>query len=202
MKKCILLSLLAGIVVALSSCSTSAFTLLNSNVVPGQEVRGNKTFSILEYDAASLPPGITIFDVQNIQRSIANQLSIRGFKEDKTGEGELFVVTTLYTRLQITTKDALPSWSWATVRPMGSRAMMYRSYFSNAQIISNINNDQILGVELVDAKTNQVVWYATVSSVLDDRRQRIKDPVEINNAVAKLFSRFPIPVLKKEDQFN
>jgi len=197
MKKNILFSLLVGVVAMLSSCSTSSFTLLRSNVVPGQNVEAGKTFSIMDFDAAQLPPGITVFDIQNIQRAIANQLSIRGFLEDKTGNGELIVVTTMYTRIEISTRDVIPSWAWTPVRPMGPRAAMYRSYFANAQFIDNISQDQILGVELVNANTNLVVWYAAVSSVLDDRQQRIKDPVEINKAVDRLFSRFPIPVLHK-----
>ena len=180
----------------LSSCSTSAFTLLNSNVVGDQDVKAFKTFSMVPFEASQLPPGITIFDVQNIQRAVANQLAIRGFNEDQTGNGELMVVTTLFTKIQINTKDAIPSWAWTPVRPMGPRMAMYRSYYANAQIIRNISQDQVLGVELVDIKTNQVVWYAAVSSVLDSSRNRIKDPYELNNAVNKLFSRFPAPVQK------
>jgi len=197
MKKSILFLLLAvGTAVMLSSCSSSAFTLIRSNVVDGQDVKGYETFSIMDFNAAQLPPGITIFDVQNVQRAIANQLSIRGFNEDKSGNGELAVVVTMYTKLQITTKDAIPS--WAPVRPMmNPRMAMYRSYFQNAQIIDNISNDQVLGVELVDVQTNQVVWYAAVSSVVDGSQQRIKDPVQLNKAVERLFSRFPIPVKGK-----
>ncbi len=196
MKKSILFSLLVGTIAVLSSCSTSSYTLLNSNVAAGQNVSAYKTFSIMEYDATKLPAAISIYDVQNIQRSIANELSIRGYKEDKTGKGGLAVITTLYTKVDVSTKDAIPDWS--PIRPMGPTASMYYSYYDNAQIIDNISKDGVLAVELVDSKTNQLVWCAAVSSVLDDVQKQIKDSAEINKAADKLFSKFPVPAPQKK----
>lgn len=184
MKRSILFSFLAGVAILLSSCGTS-YNLINSTVYPGQDLNAYKTFSIAEYDALKLPRGITIYDVQNIQRAIANELSIRGYKEDKTGNGDLLVVTTLYSKMDVTTKSAIPD--WAPVRAVGP----YYSYYDNAQIIDNISKDGILAIDLVD-KNKQVVWDAAVSSVIDNDLQKIKDPAEINKACDKLFSRFPV----------
>ncbi len=183
-----LFTLMAAIFV---SCSTSSYTLLNSNLYPGKDVKAYKTFSVLPYDQLKLPPQITIYDVQNIQRAIANELSIRGFKEDKSGKGEMLVMTTLYAKTEVTTKDALPDWS--PVRPMGPTASMYRSYYDDASIIDNISKDGVLAVDLIDAKANAIIWDGAVSSVIDNAQKNIKDPVEINKACDKLFSKFPIP---------
>ncbi len=190
MKKNILFTMMAGLTILLSSCGSS-YTLLNSNVYPDQNVNAYKTFSVLNYDATKLPPAISIYDVQNIQRAIANELSLRGYKEDKSGNGEMLVITTLYTKIDVSTKDAIPE--WAPVRPMG----MYYSYYDNAQIIDNISKDGVLAVDLIDAKTKKVIWDAAVSSVIDDARKNIKDPIEINKATDLLFSKFPIQGPKK-----
>jgi hypothetical protein len=190
MKKSILFSVLTGVALLLSSCGTS-YTLLNSNAYPGQNVTSYKTFSIAEYDETKLPRTITIYDVQNIQRAIANELSIRGYKEDKSGNGDLTVITTMYAKLDVSTKDAIPD--WAPVRPMGAVGSMYYSYYDNAQIIDNISKDGVLAVDLVDTKTKKVVWDAAVSSVIEDNGQNIKNPAEINKACDKLFSKFPVP---------
>lgn len=192
MKKNIVFSLIMGmIVVFLASCSSSSYTLLNSNVYPGKDVKSYKTFTVVPYDALKLPPQISIYDVQNIQRSIANELSIRGYKEEKTGNADMLVMTTLYAKTDVTTKDAIPD--WAPVRPMGPTASMYRSYYDDAQIIDNVSKDGVLAVDLVDPKSNSVIWDGAVSSVIDNVAKNIKDPVQINLAADKLFSKFPIP---------
>ncbi len=197
MKKTILYSFLMGaFILMLSSCSSSSYTLLNSNVYPGKNVNPNQTFSMLPYDASKLPAQISIYDVQNIQRAIANELSIRGFKEDQTGKGDLKVITTLYAKINVETKDAIPD--WAPVRPAlaGTMAPMYRSYYDDASIIGSIDKEGVLAVDIVD-KTNAVVWDAAVSSVVDTSdslTKNIKNPAEINKAINKLFSQFPVPV--------
>ncbi len=173
------------------SCSTSSYTLLNSNQYPGKDVKAYKTFSVLPYDQLKLPPQISIYDVQNIQRAVANELSIRGYKEDQSGKGDMLVITTLYAKTDVTTKDAIPN--WAPVRPMGPTASMYRSYYDDAQIIDNVSKDGVLAVDLIDAKANAIIWDGAVSSVIDNVEKNIKDPVEINKACDKLFSKFPIP---------
>ncbi len=193
MKKSVLFSaLLVGLLALMTACSSTSYTLLNSNLYPGKDVKAYKTFSILPYDGLKLPPSISIYDVQNIQRAVANELSIRGFKEDKTGNGDMVVITTLYAKTDITTKDAIPD--WAPIRPMGPTASMYRSYYDDAQIIDNVSKDGVLAVDLIDPKQNAVIWDAAVSSVIDDVQKNIKDPVQINTACDKLFSKFPIPV--------
>ncbi len=187
MKKNVLFLFLAGGIILLSACGTS-YTLMNSNLYPDKNLNNYKTFSVLPYDASKLPVNISIYDVQNIQRAIANELAIRGFKEDQTGKGEMLVVTTLYAKLDISTKDAIPE--WAPIRPIGP----YYSYYDNASIIDNISKDGVLAVDLIDPKTNTPIWDAAVSSVIDDTAQKnIKNQAEINKACDKLFSKFPIP---------
>ncbi len=193
MKRNLLFSALFALVaVIITSCSTSSYTLLNSNLYPGKDVKAYKTFSVLPYDQLKLPPQISIYDVQNIQRAIANELAIRGFKEDKTGKGDMLAITTLYSKTDVTTKDAIPG--WAPVRPLGPTASMYRSYYDDAQIIDNVSKDGVLAVDLVDAKENAIIWDGAVSSVIENTAKNIKDPVEINKACDKLFSKFPVPV--------
>ncbi len=192
MKKSILFSLFVGTMFFLTSCSSSSYTLINSNLYPGKDVKAYKTFSVLPYDALKLPPQINIYDVENIQRAIANELAIRGFKEDKTGNGDMVVITTLYSQTSVTTKDAVPE--WAPIRPLGPTASMYRSYYDDASIIDNISKDGVLAVDLVDPKVKQVIWDAAVSSVIDNVQKNIKDPKQINQACDKLFSKFPVPV--------
>lgn len=181
--------LMAGLAILLNSCGSS-YSLLNSNVYPNKDLKAYKTFSIVPYDQSTLPPSISIYDVENIQRAIANELSIRGYKEEKSGRGDMKVITTLYQRMEVDTKDAIPTWT--PVRPrMGATGAMYRSYYDNAQIIESVDKTGVLVVDLVDAKKEEVIWDAAVSSIVYDNYRRIKDTAEINAAVTKLFSKFP-----------
>ncbi len=190
-KNLLFFALIIGVMMAVVSCSSTSYSLLNSNLYPGKDLKSYKTFSILPYDQLKLPPAISIYDVQNIQRAIANELSVRGFKEDQSGKGDMTVMTTLYTKTEVTTKDAIPG--WAPVRPLGPTASMYRSYYDDAQIIDNVSKDGVLAVDLIDAKENAIIWDGAVSSVIDDLKS-VKNPQEINKACDKLFSKFPIPV--------
>ncbi len=198
MKKAVVFSFVAGLaLLAFSSCSTS-YSLLNSNTYGDKPIIPNETFSIIPYDGTKLPAQITIYDVQNIQRAIANELSLRGFKEDKSGNGTYKVITTLYAKVNIETKDAIPD--WAPVRPAlaGTMAPMYRSYYDDASIIGGIDKEGVLAVDMID-RNNAPVWDAAVSSVVDssdDLVKEIKDPKEINKATEKLFSKFPIAAPK------
>ncbi len=194
MKKVVLFSLLVGAVTLLSSCGTS-YSLLNNNVYNDRPITPKSTFSVVPYDASKLPVQISIYDVQNIQRAIANELSIRGFKEDQSGNGTYKVLTTLYSKVNVETKDAIPD--WAPVRPAlaGTMAPMYRSYYDDASIIGSIDKEGVLAVDLIDA-SNKPVWDAAISSIVDsgdDLIKEIKDPKEINKAAETLFSKFPIP---------
>ncbi len=195
MKKVIFFSLIIGIFTLLSSCGSS-YSLINSNVYNDKKIIPNETFSIIPYNKDKLSARISIYDVQNIQRAIANELSLRGFKEDKSGNGTYKIITTMYAKVDIETKDAIPS--WAPVRPelAGTMAPMYRSYYDDASIIGSIDREGVLVVDMIDS-ANKPLWDAAVSSIVDsgdDLIKEIKDPKEINKAVETLFSKFPIPI--------
>ncbi len=183
------LFLLSSIVLVLLSACSSPYSLIDSKVLNNADLASYKTFRIITPDEGTLPPKMTLMDYNNIAAAIKTELTNRGYTESSTPD--LIVNLGLSVATNVETKDALP----APYGPyfIGPRADYYRSYYDGAQIISGIEKDGVLAIDLVDAKKNLHVYSAAVQSVLDGNGDKIKDLGEIQKAVSVLFSKYPIP---------
>jgi hypothetical protein len=187
MKKLFLLSMIA---VLLGACTTSSYTLVNNKVLNNADLASYKTFKIITPSEGTLPPKMTLTDYNNIAGAVKSELINRGYTEN-TSNPDLLVNLGLYVATNVETKDALPP----AYGPyfIGPRADYYRSYYDDAQIISGIEKDGMLALDLVDAKKNLHVYAATVKSILDGSGNNIKDLTQVQKAVSVLFSKYPVP---------
>lgn len=190
MKK--LLPVLFGVMAFLCSCSP--YTLENSKVLNNANLSTYKTFTIQPADAANLPEGALMGDVENIYKAIANQLIARGYKEVPSNP-DMLVCLAMSVSQKIETKDALPPTTGRFgYHYFGARASYVHSYYDDAKIISGISKEGLLMMDIVDASNNVHIFCAEVSAIADGTK--IKDMQQIQEAAAKLFSKFPVELPK------
>lgn len=187
------LFLIVVAVLAISSCG-GTYHLDKSGVLNNADMSSYKTFMIQPADAASLPQGLLMDDVNNIYASVAKQLAERGYTQVDTAP-DVLVYLALSTKQVVETKDALPpAYGY---RYFGPRSAYIHSYYSDAQIISDIREEGILMVDMVDAKKNVHVFCAEVSTVVVGDGSKIKDLEELNKLTSVLFSKYPVkPAVK------
>ncbi len=178
----------------LTSCGPS-YTVVRSETYDASTLAPGKKFAFLESEG-QLPAGMMEGDYQTVCKAIADQLIARGFKPDKDADLLLKIGVTQGT--EIGTKDAIPDWApyW-----VGPRASMYRSYYDNAQIIDYVATKAYLLMDMIDAKSEKVVYDAAVSGDVGDGKllKDIRTPDSMTKVASGLFKNFPVkaPSTKK-----
>lgn len=206
-----LLILLA--VMTLTGCSQ--YSLVNSTVYNNADLAQYHTFRIVTPDEGKLPPGMTMVTYYNIAAAIREQMVERGFTEDPNSD--LLVNLALTIKKEIATEplyQAMPQppigpgpgpgpnpWApgpWYNgVGPWYMMPPTYypASYYSNAQVITGIYREGVLTMDLVNIATQTPLYSASVSTILDNGDTQFRDLKGITEAVATLFSKFPVAKL-------
>jgi hypothetical protein len=184
--------------------SCSPYTLLNSTTYNNADIRQFTTFQIARPKGGRLPPHMTMIDYQNISNAIRTQLELRGLQEDP--KSPILVNFGLTVKTTIETEPAIPPgfyspgywngfgpWRNYWITP---RQAYLQNYYQNAEIITGIEKNGVLTIDMVDTKDLQYVWSASVESVLTAGDTQIRNQSSINQIVALAFSKFPIPLPK------
>ena len=169
MKKLFLsLIVLCGIII--SGCSP--YTLLNSTVYNNADISSIRTFRMATAQQDQLPPKMTMPDYYNISNAIRQQLIARGYTE--SNDSPLLVNFGLTIQTSIQTEPALPPGYWPGywngfggwqnywVYP---RSLYLQNYYQNAELITGIQKEGVLTIDLVDTDQHSYVWSASVESV-------------------------------------
>jgi hypothetical protein len=113
-----------------------------------------------------------------IKNAIAQQLSEKGFTENSSGPDVLMIFHTgVQDKVQVTDWGYRYSdyyWGW------GGRDIDVYNYEEGTLII-----------DMVDAKTNQLVWRGAGSVALDNNMSPEKANNLVNSVVGKIFSKYP-----------
>ncbi len=184
--------------------SCSPYTLLNSTTYNNADIRQFTTFRIAKPKGGRLPPHMTMIDYQNIANAIRTQLELRGLREDPASP--ILVNFGLTIKTTIETEPAIPPgfyspgywngfgpWRNYWITP---RQAYLQNYYQNAEIITGIEKNGVLTIDLVDTKDLQYVWSASVESVLTPGDTQIRNQSSVNQIVALAFSKYPIPLPK------
>lgn len=198
MKKLFLsLIVLCGIII--SGCSP--YTLLNSTVYNNADISSIRTFRMATAQQDQLPPKMTMPDYYNISNAIRQQLIARGYTE--SNDSPLLVNFGLTIQTSIQTEPALPPGYWPGywngfggwqnywVYP---RSLYLQNYYQNAELITGIQKEGVLTIDLVDTDQHSYVWSASVESVLTPGNTQIRNNSAIQEIVAVAFKKFPIPL--------
>lgn len=197
-------ALLAASLWGLLLTGCSPYTLLNSTTYNNADIRQFTTFRIAKPKGGRLPPHMTMIDYQNISSAIRTQLELRGLKEDPVSP--ILVNFGLTIKTTIETEPAIPPgfyspgywngfgpWRNYWITP---RQAYLQNYYQNAEIITGIEKNGVLTIDMVDTQDLQYVWSASVESVLTAGDTQIRNQSSINQIVALAFSKYPIPLPK------
>ena len=185
----------------ISACSP--YTLLNSTVYNEADFEMFKTFRIATAKEDQLPPKMSMVDYYNISNAIRYQLLARGFTEDPNSP--MLVNFGITYQMSIQTEPAIPPGYWPGYWGgwggwqsywMYPRSMYLQNYYQNAEIITGIQKEGVLTIDIVDLQSKSYVWSASVESVLTDGNQQFREQQSIQQIVQLAFSKFPIPLPK------
>lgn len=192
-----LLVVLAGFI----AWGCSPYTLLNSTVYNNADVGSIRTFKIATPENDQLPPKMTMTDYYNISNAIRQQLTARGFTESP--DSPLLVNFGLTVETNIQTEPALPPGYWPGYwNGFGGwrsywiypRSLYLQNYYQNAELITGIQKEGVLTIDIVDVPNHSYVWSASVGSVLTPGNKEIRDNAAIVQIVDLAFKKFPVPL--------
>lgn len=190
-----LLVVLAGFI----AWGCSPYTLLNSTVYNNSDVAKFRTFKIATPQNDQLPPKMTMTDYYNIANAIRQQLIARGFTE--APDSPLLVNFGLTVETNIQTEPALPAGYWPGYWGgfggwrsywISPRSMYLQNYYQNAELITGIQKEGVLTIDIVDVPNHSYVWSASVGSVLTPGNKEIRNNDAIIQIVTLAFKKFPV----------
>lgn len=182
-------------IATLGSCSN--YELLNSSVYNPQKLASIKTYRIAKPNADQLPPNMNMTDYHNIAMAIKQQLSLRGLVEDSTSVNLVNFGLTVKTSIVTQSNYPAPPPYWYGFGGWNSYWMYPRynylpAYYGNIQLVSEIQKNGVLTIDIVDIKDNTYLWSASVENLVNSMDQQILPYSEVLPLVATAFSEFPI----------
>ncbi len=174
--KLFLLLLVAG---TLAACSP--YRVKQNRVDQSANFQSYRTFNFMESDLAPLASReVSSQVIDQIKSAVAGELTRRGYQQT-SGNADLMVNLGLSVQEKTQTRET-------NIREaplyIGQRRYSWRSQ----EVPVGKYQEGALSVDVADARTNQLLWDATVTSVLT---KRSAEPEKINEAVARLFEKFP-----------
>ena len=134
-------------------------------------------------------PAPTPFAQERIEAAIASQLTLRGMTAAQgSADLQIFTHTQLSTqqRMDVTTfgYGGYPGWGgWGG------------GFGTSSVNVTEIPVGTVM-VDLVDSKSNEMVWRGVASDTLLTNPTPEKSEKRINKAFTKLFTKYPVPVPK------
>lgn len=174
------------IVGLLTLAACSSYSVLDSRVYNNADLTEYKTFAIAEPEQTNFPAQMTMRDYDALATAVRSQMIKRGYQESQNPELVVYIGISIVDKIE--TKDAIPP---ATPYYFGRRAAWLRNYYSDTKLITGVNKEGTVSVDIVDVKNQKVVYAGAVGSVMD-RQQHIRDMAELDDAMNALFKNFPV----------
>lgn len=199
MKKLLFSTLLTAAVV-LTGCSP--YALINSETYNNADLASYKTFRIVTPEEGKMPPGMQMVTYYNIAAAIREQMVERGYTESP--DSPLLINIGLTVQKEFQTEPVVPNYYpyyGPYPYPGYSPFFMYpRQYYwpayQNAQVITGVYREGVLTMDMVNIADKIPLYSASVATILNGNGQaRFRNLSGIAEAVATLFSKFPVPVL-------
>ncbi|MFR9650932.1 MAG: DUF4136 domain-containing protein [Rikenellaceae bacterium] len=192
LKFCFLL-LLATII-----SSASAYTLDSSKVLNNADMSSYRSFSLITVKSEKLPPSFNVGDAQMLKQAVANELKSRGYVELRRG-GDMQIDITLSAEKSVErSRETVGSRSVTTGGRVGSGvgpgSGTYRSGSLSLSTTgtAEVVTDGVISVDIKESRGGKYLFSAKLSSISDLQDLILKDNVELNKAIEKLFKRYPV----------
>lgn len=182
----------------LSSCSP--FALVNSETYNQADMKDYSTFRIVDSEMGKLPEGMKMVTYYNIAAAIREQMVERGYTEDPNSP--LLINFGVTVHHEVTTEPA-----WSAVGPGPGPGPYFNGYAPmfmyprnlywnpNAQVITGIYKEGVLTVDMVNIDTMVPLFSSSVATIINNGNGQYRNLTSISEAVKKLFSKFPVPLL-------
>jgi hypothetical protein len=183
-----------GVLFAAAVC----FVLLAVAAPPGalaQSVKAdyNKATDFAKYRTFSFKKGTdapTPFAQERIQAAITAQLKERGIVASDTPE--LYVYT--HTKLSTQQRVDVTSYGYGGYPGWGGWG---GGFGSSSVMVTDVPMGTVM-IDVVDVKTDTLVWRGIASDTLSTNPTPEKSEKRINKAMAKLFTKYPVPPAPKK----
>ena len=178
----------------LSACGPS-FQLVQSNVYNDADLASYQTFSFMPMTSDDLPKSMSQIDFNSFATAIINDMQERGYKYLPKG-GQIEINLGVSEKLNVETIPAIPpayqGYGPYGYRWYGPRSAYLNSYYSNASLLTGVNQEGLLTMDMIDTKKNAYIYSATVGSIFSQSMNVIQNPTQIQQAVNVLFEKFPV----------
>ena len=190
--------LLICLTALLSGCSP--FALVNSETYNQADMKDYSTFRIVDSEMGKLPEGMKMVTYYNIAAAIREQMVERGYTEDPNSP--LLINFGVTVHHEVTTEPA-----WSAVGPGPGPGPYFNGYAPmfmyprnlywnpNAQVITGIYKEGVLTVDMVNIDTMVPLFSSSVATIINNGNGQYRNLTSISEAVKKLFSKFPVPLL-------
>lgn len=179
-------------------CSCSQYSLVNSEVYDNAGLEKYNTFHIVDLKMGSLPPHMDRLTYENIVSAIRGQMIERGYEESERSP--------IFINFAVTVHDEMilsPSGSGNEKGPYYSGTYPYYiypqekywdDYYLDAGVIDDIYQEGVLTIDVVNLSKKETLYTSSVASIVDEGGNYL-DLADIDKAVEKLFSGYPVPLL-------
>ncbi|MCM1111558.1 MAG: DUF4136 domain-containing protein [Clostridium sp.] len=209
-------SIFTAILLAIATAGCSQYALVDTSTYNNADLASYKTFRIVTPDDENrLPPGMEEITYYNIAQAVREQMVERGYTESP--ESPLLINLGVTVKREVATEPlaaTLPTLPPPPTAPLpgphfffGPRGPGYggpapwfiypRSYYwnPNTQVVTGIYREGVLTMDIVNTATKTPLYSSSVATILDNGDSQFRNLKGIAEAVGKLFSRFPVPLL-------
>ncbi len=192
---------------AISMAACSPFILKSSGALNNSDLASYKSFEIQQIEQDKLPKNVDDTDIIRLYRALATELEKRGYTFVKSG-GDLTMHLGLSKKQHVETTSnttgfvngvGAPGYrnngSWGGYNYYGATPYVH-GYYGTTTSSSELVTDGILIVDLVDNSDKNHVFCAQISANIDGEQLILKDNEKLAKAAAKVFKKFPLPVIK------
>lgn len=190
------LHIIAAMTLLLSSCSS--YSLVNSEVYDTAGLEKYKTFHIVDLKMGSLPPHMDRATYENIVAAIREQMIERGYKESSRSPLLVNFAVTVHDEMILSPagsgREDGPYFSGTYPYYIYPQDRYWDDYYLDAGVIDGIYQEGVLTIDVVNIKKKETLYTSSVASIVDEGGN-YRDLADIDKAVVKLFSDYPVPLL-------
>jgi hypothetical protein len=172
----------------LVTASVMAQKVEKSELATEADLSKYKTFGFFSIDTAGLVNSESYLNnLAVLKQSVSSQLLSRGFTESSNPDLKINMGLVVIEKVQTRETD------FRTDRPkyMGQRNYSWKS----EEVVVGYYKEGTLDFHLVDANSNQMVWWSTVTDVVPEKQKNV--PKTIDKAIKKMFGKFPVKAKKE-----
>jgi hypothetical protein len=171
------------VLLAVTLVACSPYRVTQNRVDKSANFQAYRTFRFMESDLAPLASrAVSTETIERIKTAVADELTRRGYRQTG-GPADLMVNLGLAVQEKTQTRQT-------DIREAPLYIGQRRYSWQSQEVPVGKYQEGALSVDVVDEKNNQLLWEATVRSVLG---KRSAEPERLAEAVAKLFDKFPTP---------